>query len=145
MIPQMRMFTPEIDRWCAILIVLLAAATAGPAYGADANGGAGELPVVTSHYGDRTKLNAERKRLLLEAARPLTPEGRSAWFLSIDFISDYECWARFFFTPDETSPRLRKGQCADIHLGRNSKIVKKEGGGVEVVFLAGTKVTASRL
>lgn len=67
-----------------------------------------------------TVVEAGWKRVILRNALESKPEGRDLWFIAILSTDRSECWARAYYTPETSTPRLRKGQYADL-VARNSE------------------------
>jgi len=88
-----------------------------------------QVPVVYTDWHKGTQLTPERTELILRAAQESRPQDRALWFVYVPIIDRYEISAMAFYEPDETSPRVRKGRYADVHIRKEAHLE-----GVRVVF-----------
>jgi hypothetical protein len=72
------------------------------------------------------QLTAKQKELLLDAARWNRPEGAHEWFVAVVHSGKHSIWAHAFYAPDHSSPRLRKGRYADLHIWRQRTVISGE-------------------
>ena len=75
--------------------------------------------MLYSKQNDSVPLEPEQVREVVRAAEAVKPEGREIWFVFVVWNSRLEGGvldAALFYTPDESTPRLRKGCCVPIGL-----------------------------
>ena len=120
---------PTVVRCCALLILCTAIAGCGASSGrtnslaAAAAGleqneaGAGD-PIVYSSFASPLPLTFEQIEEITQVAKDACPQGRELWFIHVRHHQEdrksrlprYRVVA--YYTPDEQTPRLRKGRCA---------------------------------
>jgi hypothetical protein len=97
-----------------------------------------DVPVVYTSFGRFHRLTPEQTKLILDTAMESRPKDRDIWFVAVQYIGTYRVWAMVCYTPDESSPRVRRGWFSDIHVRREAAVVvwKKPDGGrsVDVVY-----------
>ncbi len=70
----------------------------------------GNIPIVYARYKDPKPLSPLEVGYLLSQARAAQPAGRSIWFVLVLWHQDDDYMAEVYFSPDEQTPRLRKGR-----------------------------------
>ena len=73
------------------------------------------VPVVYDEALKPARLSDEQKEEILNDVTPLCPEGQDIWFIRVhdnnrEFSGNLEYDVTVYFTPDVTTPRLRKGE-----------------------------------
>jgi hypothetical protein len=70
-----------------------------------------------------SRLSAQQTDLILCAAEENKPQGRDLWFVAVTLNDGvYRCSAFAYYTPDEDSPRVRRGRCTDIRMGTQATV-----------------------